>query len=373
MSRFLCKFIVYRTSHLGLLRNPNVCSLRWFSSGGSDQEHSFAVSYLIDSLGLSPNQALSASKRVTFETREKPDKVIKAFEDYGFSKSQISTLVRRYSEILSSNEKTILPKMEFLKAKGISGPEMGKVLCFNPRILTTSLENTIIPSYDFYRNLFQSDEKVIAAVKRYPSILRGNYKYILPDIDILHEYGVPNSNITKLLLNQPRTFISNSSNFRRVVEKVAEMGFPASQFNFVLAVHVSLAISKSTWQSKVNSYKKWGLSEEDVLRAFRKYPMCMAFSEGKTTTCIDYIVNKLGWKPYIVVERPVILGLSLKKRIIPRCSVFQVLVSKGLVENKVNISALLLSSEQKFLEKYVMPYENEDLELLKLYKKQLSL
>ena len=374
MSTFLCKIFLYRTSHLGLLRSPNVCSLRLFSSSGSDQEHSFTVSYLIDSLGLSPKEALSASKLVIFKTSEKPDNAIRFLEGYGFSKPQISTLVRRFPVILASNtDKTILPKLEFLKAKGISGPEMARMLSVFPGFLKCSLDKQIIPSFDFLRNLFGYEEKAVAAIKRYPNILGYSLKYAVHNIDILREHGVPDSNIVNLMHYQPRSFVVCSDRYRRVVEEVVEMGFDARQSNFVVAVFVSLAIGKTTWQNKVNAIKKWGLSDEEVSKIFLKNPWCMASSEDKITACMDFFVKEMGWSPSLIARSSKVLSLSLKKRTVPRCSVFRFLLSKGLVSDKVGLSALLLSTEDNFLKKFITPYQKKAPELLKLYNEKLSL
>jgi len=49
-----------------------------------------------------------------------------------------------------------------------------------------------------------------------------------------------------------------------------ENGFYPAEFNFTLAVHALRAMSKSTWMKKVEVYKKWGWSDNEVLVAFRK-------------------------------------------------------------------------------------------------------
>ncbi|GMN46482.1 hypothetical protein TIFTF001_015658 [Ficus carica] len=48
---------------------------------------------------------------------------------------------------------------------------MAVMLTAYPKFLHGSLAKRIMPSYEFLRDLFQSDEKVIKAVKRSPDIL----------------------------------------------------------------------------------------------------------------------------------------------------------------------------------------------------------
>ncbi|XP_024022665.1 transcription termination factor MTERF6, chloroplastic/mitochondrial-like [Morus notabilis] len=282
MSQFLLKTILSGcravrtsspTSNQGSLRDPNVVLLRWMSSSSNQQ--SFTVSYLVSSLGYSSQTALSVSKYVNFDTPDKADKVIKSFKDYGFTDTQISRLVRTYPTVLLFNaERKILPTLQFFESKGISGPEIAKMVTAFPTVLGSSLANRILPSYDYMRNLIQSDDKPIIAVKNYPDVLVHNVeKYVSPNVDILREHGASESNIATIMRHWPRSFIVTPYSFRKVVEKVVEMGFDASKVNFVIAVKVSRSLSESTWERKVDAYKKWGWSDEDVLNAFKRNPL----------------------------------------------------------------------------------------------------
>ncbi|XP_024030231.1 transcription termination factor MTERF8, chloroplastic-like [Morus notabilis] len=242
-----------------------------------------------------------------------------------------------------------------------------------PTVLACSLDNQILPSYDYMRNLFQSEEKLIRAVKRCPDILKYNIeKYISPKIDILRGHGVPDSNVPTLMLNWPKYFVTSPDRFRKIVEKVEDMGFDASKATFVLAVGAFWMMDESRWQSKINAYKKWGWSEEEVLKAFKKSPWCMMISEEKLMTSMDFLINGMGWKPCLMAEYPVLFTVSLKKRIIPRCSVFQYLLSNGLLEKEVSIHTLLKVSEEKFLQKFVLPHGEKAPKLLKLYMEKLD-
>ena len=361
VSHFLCKSILFRSCSVRTLpptsENLIVFPLRCLSSCSNQQ--SFTVSYLVRSLGFSPQSAFSVSKSVSLKSPEKPDKVINLLKKYGFTQTQISSLVSRSPCLLSFDaEKTILPKFEFFEDKGISGPEMAKLLTAFPRILSTSLAKQIVPSYDFFSNLFHSGEMVIAVIHRYPDILTQNIeKFVLPKIDILREHRVSDSNITRLVILNPRVFILSLDKFRKTVEKVGEMGFDSSKGTFVVAVHAFISMSESTWKSKVDAYKNWGWSEEEVLKAYRRCPWCMTLSDDKIVAAMDFFINKMGLTPCLIAKYPRFLSYSLKKRLIPRSFVFQVLLSKGLVKKEVNLSALFDSPEKKFLQKFVAPHE----------------
>ncbi|KAF9611065.1 hypothetical protein IFM89_026945 [Coptis chinensis] len=60
-----------------------------------------------------------------------------------------------------------------------------------------------------------------------------------------------------------------------------------------------------------------------------------------------------------IVKNPVILALSLEKRIIPRCNVLEILYSNGLIGrvNAGSVTTALKLNEVKFIEKYVTKYQ----------------
>ncbi|KAK7850634.1 hypothetical protein CFP56_043995 [Quercus suber] len=92
-----------------------------------------------------------------------------------------------------------------------SKPLPCKTFFWVPFSLKTSLEKQIIPSFDFFKNLLQSEAKALEAIKRSP---------------------VPGSNIITLLQTQPRASFVNPVLFRELVGEVKEMGFNPSTMKF---------------------------------------------------------------------------------------------------------------------------------------------
>ncbi|KAK9211865.1 hypothetical protein WN943_001243 [Citrus x changshan-huyou] len=76
----------------------------------------------------------------------------------------------------------------------------------------------------------------------------------------------------------------------------------------------------------------------------------MASSEDKIMAIMDYFVRKMGCKALFVAECPSLTTFSLeKKRIVPRGSVAQGLLSKVLIKNDLGLSTLFHTSEKLFL------------------------
>ncbi|XP_023527657.1 transcription termination factor MTERF6, chloroplastic/mitochondrial-like [Cucurbita pepo subsp. pepo] len=323
-------------------------------------------------IASSPKSASPDSNSVKPENDEKP--VIVLFENHGFSKTQISEIVKKFPQVLSANpEKTLLPKLLFFQSKGLSSPEIAKLVCSFPSILARSLDRKIIPAFDYIQELLQTEKRTIASIKRCFCLLTWDLQiYARPNVETLIQIGVPDSNIATILHYQPRVFLINTVRFKEIVEEVKEMGFNPLRLNFVIAVLAMRAMSKSTWRKKVEIYKKWGWSEEEILFAFRRHPWCMMASEDKINGVMDFFVNKIGYEISYIAKRPALISHSLKKRIVPRGSVYQVLLSKGLIKKDVNLPFLFEATETQFLDKFIDPHKKLIPELLKLYKEKLE-
>ncbi|CAL9004566.1 unnamed protein product [Prunus brigantina] len=60
----------------------------------------------------------------------------------------------------------------------------------------------------------------------------------------------------------------------------------------------------------------------------------------------------MGWPSRKIAQYPVVLSLSLKRRLIPRCSVVKVLFLKGVIDENFRLGSVLLPVEKHFLENF---------------------
>ncbi|OVA10040.1 Mitochodrial transcription termination factor-related [Macleaya cordata] len=345
------------------------------SSSSSASASSFVVSYLMNSCGLSEDKALSASKKVHFKITSRPDSVLAFLENNGFTKPYISKIITNRPRVLLSNPyKTLKPKVEFFNSIGLSGLDLVKILSKDPDLLKRSLENQLIPTFAFLKTIVHTDENVIVLVKCLSRILKHDPATVLvPNIRFLRDQGVPESNISMLLKIKPSSLLLNAGRFKEIVEEIKGMGFDPLLRQFTRAIHGMTSMSNSTWESKLDVYKRWGWSEDEIQTAFRKQPFCMVASEKKIMAIMDFLVNQMGYNTSLMVKCPEVLLLSLEKRIIPRCLVIEILVSKGLIKKEILITTILRMVEKSFLKKYVIKYEQEVPELLKTYQGQLGM
>ncbi|KAL2535649.1 transcription termination factor MTERF15 [Forsythia ovata] len=67
----------------------------------NENQENFTVNYLMNTSGFSPENALSASKYMNFDSTEQPDSVVSLWKSHGFTAEQIENMVKRFSPIIT--------------------------------------------------------------------------------------------------------------------------------------------------------------------------------------------------------------------------------------------------------------------------------
>ncbi|XP_061341138.1 uncharacterized protein LOC133287525 [Gastrolobium bilobum] len=344
-------------------------SLKFCSTSTSDP-HSFAVSYLINNCGFSQESALKVSKHVHFKTSQKPDSVLTLFRNYGFSDSDIHNIVKREPWLLSCNtNKRVLPKFQFLLSRDASTSDIVRIVTGNPRFLKLSFENRIIPAYSLVNRFLQSDKRAIASIICCPSLLSGTC--LVPNVKLLVDNGVAHSNLYRILRVNP--YVISSTDLGKMVQELRNLGFDPSKSYFGVALLAKISVGKSQWNEKIDTFKRWGWSEETILEAFRRQPNCMLTSNDKINRVMQFWVNQLGWSSSYLVKGPGIFGYSLENWVIPRALVVQYLLSKGLISSSASLVTPFVMSEKLFLKRFVEYFGKEETsQLLKLYQRKMK-
>jgi mTERF domain-containing protein len=164
------------------------------------------------------------------------------------------------------------------------------------------------------------------------------------NVKFLLDFGVTSSSIYRLLTSRPSVICS--TNLKKFVEEIKELGFDPSKFSFCGALLAKRAITKSQWDAKVDALKSWGFSEDQIFNAFKRQPNFMLRSTDK----LD------------------LFGFSIEKRLIPRASVVQYLLSKGLRKKDASLITPFYCSDELFIQRYVNHFEEEAYRILKLYQ-----
>ncbi|CAK8572245.1 unnamed protein product [Lathyrus sativus] len=333
---------------------------------------SFQVSYLINNFDFSPQTAskLCSAYRLAFKTTQNPDSVINFFTNYGFSNSQLRHVISRVPWLLSCNlSKRVLPKFEFFLSKGASNSDIVNLVSKNPRILCPSLENHIAPTYELVYRFLRSHKDTIDCALHNSSVFRDSN--VTKNIRLLVENEVTDANIALILRMRNRTW--QERDMLNLVDELKGLGFNPSKTTFGVALIAKTKVCKTRWKEKVDAFKKWGWSDEDVTEAFRKQPYCMLTSIDKINLVMNFWVNQLGWDALDLAKHPAVFSLSLEKRIIPRASVVQFLLNNGLRNNNASLTTPFTVPEKVFLDRFIKRFEKESSYLLNLYEEKLNL
>jgi mTERF domain-containing protein len=77
-------------------------------------------------------------------------------------------------------------------------------------------------------------------------------------------------------------------------------------------------------------------------------------------------------KPLLISKNPNLLLLSLEKRIIPMCSVLQLLMSKGLIKADTSLVHVWRMTEKFFVEKLVCKYQNDVPDIVRAHQGKIE-
>jgi len=355
-------------------------SLTRFSTTTSESESEsitqpFAVSYLINNFGFSPQSALKAFNfnQVRFNTPDKPVSVTTFFQNHGFSHDSIRIIITKAPWLLSTQpHKRLLPKFQYFLSKGASSSDIVSFLTSNPQILQSSLDKRIIPFFELLNRFSKTNKDTIVCLIRHSRTFTVYPHHLLEaNINLTSDFGVCDSAIARLLHRRPSIF--GSKDLIKSLEEVKGLGFDPSTNTFGTALMTKQCMSKILWDKKVDVFKKWGWSDEVVIRVFRCQPGLMLTSIDKINLVMSFWVNQMGWDPLDLTKSPLLFSFSLPKRIIPRASVLQFLLMEGLQKKNASLVRPFAYSENMFLNKCVFGFKEESDYLLKLYDEKMKL
>ncbi|KAK9282772.1 hypothetical protein L1049_010993 [Liquidambar formosana] len=324
----------------------------------------------MNSYGLPLETALSTSQKLQLDENnlQRQESVRTFLKSQGFSNTHIAKLVTKRPEIFQFRVEKVRPKIQFLIDNGFSGLLLPELIVANPSILRRGLSSQIKPSYDFLKMYLGTNEKIVAAIKRTPWLLTSDLKGTMqPNIDLLISEGVPLHSVAKFIMFQPRGILLKVDRMAHAVETVKKFGLQPSAPMFIHALRVTLSMSNSTWNRKIEVYKSLGWSDEEIESAFKSDPVCLACSEEKIKSISDFFVNTLKLEPKVIIAYPKFLTYGMDTRFRPRYNVLKLLESKKLLKAK-KFTWLLTLTEKRFLDEFVIKHLDQIPNLMELYR-----
>lgn len=324
-------------------------------------QNRFLVNYLINSLGLSENEALSATKKVILykSSRNDPDLVVNYFKELGLDRNQIIRMVSANPRVLTCNvEKTLKPKILCIQELGILGHDLVKVVTGYNFILARGL---LIQPIEYLRNLLGSYDDVAKVIKKCSCVLDSSASRVIDlNVQLLLKHEFSKEHVSRFLLLTPRVFIHKPNRLEGILSMVEnEFGISRQSVMFYYGVLAASTISKATIDTKVEVLRSFGYSDSTIYSMIKKFPGIVRSSEDKLRKAWNFFTKEIGCSSDFLGSHPTLFNHSLEKRLIPRYEVMKILKEKNLRSKKPGLYRFLSLSESKFLDEYILPYKDE--------------
>ncbi|OAY66308.1 transcription termination factor MTERF2, chloroplastic-like [Ananas comosus] len=316
-------------------------------------ESHFMVDYLVSSIGLSRDQAIKASKGLAhLRSPDRPDAVVGFLKRTGLSDAHIKSLISWHPKLLCANtEKTLERRAKELEEGGFSGPLLVQVVRSNPFAFTI---NGVLQRLQFWKEFVGGDNTVFSKVVRRNRMLI-NYdieRKVVPNITLLRNYGLSDKDITLVMMRVNGFILRSPISIKHLLKQTEDLGFSPESKMFVQALSVVAMIKSTTLQKKIELFKSFGWSKDEVHKAFRKCPNVLSLAEENVRLKMDFLLGKAGCLPVYIKERPMLLAYSLEKRLVPRHHVMSILKEKGIGKYFSFYSVVGLP-EKNFVEKFI--------------------
>ncbi|KAL5212028.1 hypothetical protein ABZP36_022875 [Zizania latifolia] len=320
----------------------------------------FAVEeYLIANCHLTQPQALKASKNIAhLKSRSNPDAVLAFLADLGLSPKEVAAAVASNPRILCARiDRSLAPISSELRALGLSPSQIARLAQVTGQYF---LCRSFVSKVRFWLPLFGSWERLLQATDwNYCLFTSGLEKVVEPNVAFMKQCGLSACDISKLLLASPRLVTMHPDYVQDAVRRAIQLGVAPGSQMFRHALSTAGCIGQEKVDVKVAVLKETlGWSQEEVNLAVRKAPRILAASEERLRRNAEFLINDVGLQPQYIARRPVLLMYSLERRLLPRHHVVKLLKERQLIGQDRCFFNVVAPTEEKFLEKFVAPFED---------------
>ncbi|WVZ79285.1 hypothetical protein U9M48_026884 [Paspalum notatum var. saurae] len=337
-------------------------------AGGPVPEPCAATTSYLISCGLSP--AAAAAHKLRIRSAARADAVRALFRSYGFTDADIAEIIRRASVILNLGPDILRPKLDLFASLGVDP----RRLAATPSLFTRSLDKHLVPCIQFFRGVIGTDEDVCTAISRAPRALRlGNLeKHMRPVVDTLRRHGLTDKFISKLLVMEMGVLTLSPDRVSQIFMDLRALGLGVMDTGFLCGIRTFCRLSRETCLRKLALYRSFGVSEDELRKAFKTQPAILHGSSETIEKKLRFFMDELKLEPSDVIGKPVLMTYSLEKCIIPRCAVLSVLMREGKIDPNINLRAALIGSAETFSKRFVLRYAHDVPDVLKAFEGKIT-
>lgn len=329
----------------------------------------FMTEYLV-SYGLSPAAAAKAAPRFShLSSTAKPDAVVAFLRSQGLGRAQLREIISWVPLLLLSDvDATLSPKFDAVRALGLTRAESARLFALYPSALTYGIRSTLLPRVLFWLDLLGSSRLLMKWLAR-TWLLKYSVGLLLQNMSTLRGLGVPQDRVSAVVRTQPTVIMQSPAKFNALVARVeACAGILPSSGMYVWCLFSLHNISDRSFRAKrAVVMRAAGCDEEEFAAMFRRAPCFMLVSAGLLRRKVEFLREKVGCSAERLLMNPVLLTLSIDKRMAPRCRAVEALRSKGIDIGNSNMVTIVRLTEDRFVKKYILKYAEKVPEILELY------
>ncbi|CAN6864293.1 unnamed protein product [Brassica oleracea] len=231
-----------------------------------------------------------------------------------------------------------------------------QLLCGNEKF-KESLKKVVEMGFDPTTSKFV---KALRIVQRYSS------KAVEDKVSFYVELGFDVKDVWAMFKKYP-PFLNNSEKKKKITrgfETMKKCGLLEDEElrSVVKMFPQCLGFSEENILNSVETFLGLGFSRDEIAMMVKRLPASIGYSGETVKKKTEFVVKEMSWPLKAVALFPQVLGLSMEKRIVPRCNVIKALISKGLIKSELlpPLSSALVCTDQDFLKRYVRKHDEDE-------------
>jgi mTERF domain-containing protein len=327
------------------------------------------VDYLVSTCGLPPDKAVKAAPRFAHLTSPaRPDAALAFLRSRGLTRAQARAVVSWNPSVLLSNvDATLAPKFRAVRSLGLSRAEAARVFALYPAALTMGVHTNLLPRLVLWLDLLGSARLLMKWLAK-TWLLKSGVDALLRNLDALRSHGVPEARLAATVRLKPSLILQSPARLRALAARVDACGVPRGSRMYAWALLALHSVSDAAFRAKRDAVMRGtGCTEQEFLAMFRRAPCFLSMSAELLRRKVEFLVGTVGCGADHIIRDPVLLTLSLNKRMVPRCRAIEALKARSVDIGKERLVNVVRASEARFVEKYILKYSDQVPELLELY------
>uniref|UniRef100_M8B3P0 mTERF domain-containing protein 1, mitochondrial n=1 Tax=Aegilops tauschii TaxID=37682 RepID=M8B3P0_AEGTA len=281
-----------------------------------------------------------------------PDAVLAFLAGLGLSSADAAALVVRAPKLLCARvEKTLAPVVVGLTGLGLSRSEITRLALLAADAFR---KKAIVSKLHYYMGVFGSTDTFFRVMKCCNVLSYSLERVVKPNVAYLRECGLRDCDIAKLCLRRPRIIITNPERVQEMVGCAESIGVPRYSGMFRHALNAVASFSKEEIAARVEHLKNtFTWTDAEVSIAVSKAPLLLNRSKESLQRRSEFLISEVGLEPSYIAHRPVMLGLSLEGRLMPRYYAVKFLKENGLLRHGPSYDTIIKLTEKAFRKQFI--------------------